>query len=173
MLLWGFRSRGKFQSQFGIFHVFSSPFQSGENPYVVFPCGFVPYFLFTLLILIFQDLTFMFASRLMCTLKPQESLPCFETLKGLKSWGLTVFIHSGKLSFKENTLLPWKFSILMGFWAPFFSWIIQQEQKMKVSLIHICYTIVYASQNVNAGMQLYSLNTGLCKQWKTHWLCFA
>lgn len=100
---------------FGIFQVFSSPFQSGENPYVVFPCGFVPYFLFTLLILIFQDLTFMFASRLMCTLKPQEYLPCFETLKGLKSWGLTVFIHSGKLSFKENTLLPWKFSLLMGF----------------------------------------------------------
>lgn len=90
--------------EFGIFHVFSSPFQSGENPYVVLPCGFVSCFLFTLLILIFQDLTFMFTSRLMCMLKPRESLLCFETLKSLKSWGLTVFIHSGKLSFKENRL---------------------------------------------------------------------
>lgn len=101
--------------QFGIFHVFSSPFQSGENPYVVLPPGFVSCFLSTLLMLIFQDLTFMFTSRLMCMLKPQESLLCFETLKSLKSWGLAVFIHSGKLSFKENTLLAWKFSILVGF----------------------------------------------------------
>lgn len=123
MLIWGFRSREKFKSQFGIFHVFSSPFQSGENPSMVLPCGFVSCSFFTLLILIFQDLTFMFTSRLMCKLKPRESLLCFETFRSLKSWGLTVFIHS-----KENTLLVWKFPILMGFWTPSFSWIIQEQK---------------------------------------------
>lgn len=67
----------------------------------------------------------MFTSGLTYTLKMKESLPCFETLKVLKSWFLTLRIHSGKLSFKQYMLLAQKISLLMGFLALFFSGIFQ------------------------------------------------